>query len=957
MIAIDLNVLLTVVLCAGQVISSDTYNIIKKRSYTHLIEPKEHPDYNRRHVQPPSWEIFDYKTQFTSLRGFAEKDGEIVNYKEEIEKYTRIHQLGDILWTAYPIIFGKNLDEVIDEIKRRGLFLFDIWGYVPGSGPGGYWQQFKPPDGVFDLLELKLGDHWLGMDVGEQDGRYIGGYAPQMFPSSADRFHQYLYFQRHFQKMCDELGNKMCTLVSLNFGHYFLKEGVYSLIGAETAQALPNSQVYYAFIRGAGKQYGVPWFGNVSVFNRWGYKNYASIGDDHSPTKGTSLNLMKRLMISHILYNCMLVGFESGWFNGDELTPIGHLQKETKQWVEENGQLGVMQTPVALMLDFFSGWSFPRHLYTSDVYRVWGNLPYNAGDYLADNLLDMLYPKYQDSSYFHDETGFMTPTPYGDIADCILSDAEQWLLDRYSVIILAGEISVDLELRDKLQSYIEQGGILVITAGNLAKLKNGLANVKANKECLTFKAGTEIKFDNEILIEENPFELMSLTYPKGTRIIGTCENIPFAIELQYGKGRLIVLASPFGISSETVNQNLIRNEVDKHLVKPYPILKHTNKVIDKILCEQMLFEVGKDLAFIVCRKSQGEYTIGIFNNSLHELPFNIVSHIGEIKSINELPLKQSEKQAIGYLPEGFEDIDVGISRDNIIAGGDVRVFNVKVNETGIEEIPHIKPSHRRKGIILPLSDIMSIKEAILAKPTFFEHFDGVVVDWRYLHEKEKSILQQESGWIQRQGLRIFVDLTSGINLYPDLRLLNNSEENYNNSMDIISSLLEKMDALNSKDFIISLHRIPENNFTIEESWKSFDETVRHICSKAEKYSIKVYLRMCQGKPPWNLQEAVNFIDRVGTKNLSIAPNIGLLLGQKVKSVDISDYINNIGLWLVSTPEYDIVGKLWNTNARLSSGDWHTQLKEMISINPQIPVVFDAIYKNWDEIYQDVKIFK
>ena len=66
----------------------------------------------------------------------------------------------------------------------------------------------------------------------------------------------------------------------------------------------------------------------------------------------------KRLMVSHILYNCVFAGFESGWFEGDELSPIGQLQKETRKWVQENGQPGVMQTPVALMLDFFSGWSF-----------------------------------------------------------------------------------------------------------------------------------------------------------------------------------------------------------------------------------------------------------------------------------------------------------------------------------------------------------------------------------------------------------------------------------------------------------------------------------------------------------------------------------------------------------------------------------------------------------------------
>ena len=217
--------------------------------------------------------------------------------------------------------------------------------------------------------------------------------------------------------MTDQLGNSMSALVSLSFGHYFLKEGVYKLIGAETAQALPNAQLFYVFIRGAGKQYGVPWFGNASVFNRWGYKVYGAEGSDtgtrYGPTRGTSLSLMKRLMYSQILYNSMLVSFESGWFYGVQtssqggweassknagLTPIGKIQRSAGRWIREVGQPGAMVTPIALIVDFFAGWTFPRHLYTSNVYRVWGNLPYGPGDYLTDGVLDMLYTGYQDSS-------------------------------------------------------------------------------------------------------------------------------------------------------------------------------------------------------------------------------------------------------------------------------------------------------------------------------------------------------------------------------------------------------------------------------------------------------------------------------------------------------------------------------------------------------------------------------
>ena len=34
------------------------------------------------------------------------------------------------------------------------------------------------PDGVTEMLERELGDRWLGMDNGEQDGRWAGDAAP-----------------------------------------------------------------------------------------------------------------------------------------------------------------------------------------------------------------------------------------------------------------------------------------------------------------------------------------------------------------------------------------------------------------------------------------------------------------------------------------------------------------------------------------------------------------------------------------------------------------------------------------------------------------------------------------------------------------------------------------------------------------------------------------------------------
>ena len=47
----------------------------------------------------------------------------------------------------------------------------------------------------------------------------------------------------------------------------------------------------------------------------------------------------------------------------------------------------------------------------------------------------------------------------------------------------------------------------------------------------------------------------------------------------------------------------------------------------------------------------------------------------------------------------------------------------------------------------------------------------------------KGSAAKESGWLKRQGVRIVVDLSSGVNLFPTLRLVNNLPADYAASMD------------------------------------------------------------------------------------------------------------------------------------------------------------------------------
>ena len=91
-------------------------------------------------------------------------------------------------------------------------------------------------------------------------------------PNSAPPTEQAANFDAHVARMQDQLGGRVVALQSVSFIHYMALSGDYTVLGCEAGQALINAQLFYALTRGASKQYGRLIFGNVSVYNRWGYK-------------------------------------------------------------------------------------------------------------------------------------------------------------------------------------------------------------------------------------------------------------------------------------------------------------------------------------------------------------------------------------------------------------------------------------------------------------------------------------------------------------------------------------------------------------------------------------------------------------------------------------------------------------------------------------------------------------
>ena len=79
-----------------------------------LLDPREHPDYARRHVKPPSWDTFGGRTRFTSLRSFAVQDGKLAGFNPDKSKSV------PGVRAVVPVGAGMglvNMKRCVDEIK------------------------------------------------------------------------------------------------------------------------------------------------------------------------------------------------------------------------------------------------------------------------------------------------------------------------------------------------------------------------------------------------------------------------------------------------------------------------------------------------------------------------------------------------------------------------------------------------------------------------------------------------------------------------------------------------------------------------------------------------------------------------------------------------------------------------------------------------------------------------
>ena len=273
-----------------------------------------------------------------------------------------------------------------------------------------------------------------------------------------------------------------------------------------------------------------------------------------------------------------------------------------------------------------------------------------------------------------------------------------------------------------------------------------------------------------------------------------------------------------------------------------------------------------------------------------------------------------------------------------------------LQEEKIALLPHNVPPKRPEGRLLTLRTSRSIKDEILARPTFFQHYDGAVIDWRYLESRSEEEVKREAGWLRRQGVKILVDFSSGINLFPDLRLIHNDPEEFERSMAAFREIMDKGEILGVTDVILITHRVPENNYSPEKTHEDTVTTLRELAALAAEKRMTVSLRVGLNQSPRSLDEASRILDEVKAENLKIAPSL-----YKLNAPMDPEMKKKFSFVLAAgTLRDEANGSLWTAQAPLVVGDIPVVGLDYLIENPDLPIIFDAVYANRAEEYRDAK---
>jgi hypothetical protein len=430
---------------------------------------------------------------------------------------------------------------------------------------GNYGSAGKIPDS-YRQLEQIYGDLWVGIVSGENS--YLG---MPLFPeniSTGDDFRDANYrwlFGAGRDKWWRQISADWATDVSNPFEKMILALSVGTVprvhqlaelgaetIGGESAAAMPYIQWQMAFVRGAARQYKKPWtwyygasFGSaIRTFTKEDPYIIDLDGlkiDSRNEVIGPSLAHIRRTLLFSYLQGASFFHPEQGYNLFDakgQMNPMGWSYDEMLRFAEKHPERGVINTPVAVLLDEAHGWD----KYTYNGMRIWDKKPMERSDQMINQFFNVAYypfPKNEGDP----ATDLNVPFPngyFGDIFDVLVTSPTQSdALQNYPAVFCLGDMQLDEKWAERLKKYVNDGGTLVINAEQIidgfdeaflgVKLKN---NQKESESVICER-------DKEKL-SGTPFSYQEAAATSADVIARAANGDPIAFLNKVGKGQVIL---------------------------------------------------------------------------------------------------------------------------------------------------------------------------------------------------------------------------------------------------------------------------------------------------------------------------------------------------------------------------------------------------------------------------------
>jgi len=294
-------------------------------------------------------------------------------------------------------------------------------------------------------------------------------------------------------------------------------------------------------------------------------------------------------------------GFDEYWRPGGtsaagvhpvQLSPKGKLVDRFLRVTEEDDDRGHPFTPVAFLVDYAHGWE-PSPFWPNS-FKNWHRHQerFLYGDHeqmLREYFSTAWHPIGPESEKPITSTNEVyLPGVFGDIFDVIFAypDTRKWrTIDTYPVVIAAGDIELAKAEGQRLAQYVERGGTLIVADTHLTG--PGLADLE-----LPAAGDVQEAESYRWLDEEQPRPSPRFRYRpisrEGARVLASTQSgDAFCVAVDRGKGRLIYLAVPRGLS--------ISKEVS-------PVVAHLMAHASRGL---MPVEVAGDVEWMVNRTEDG----------------------------------------------------------------------------------------------------------------------------------------------------------------------------------------------------------------------------------------------------------------------------------------------------------------------------------------------------------------